>query len=202
MAATKIIQERKQLNAEVGKRLAELRKLRNLTQIDLSRATDVPQSTISSIESGARGATPHQRAALAEALGVSLAMLDPLQVNSESYHAALKRTTELPPAGTASKVSARPITESGADLGSILPPGLEGFLERHRQGRKITRREEWYLTNTRLRTEPWVRLDDDFWLEMHEFWRNYLRKQDASGAGAAGTSRGRSEGEPSTPRHR
>ena len=175
MAPSKIVQERKAFNTEVGRRVAGLRKLRGLTQLQLAEAASAPQSTISSIESGGRGATPQQRGRIAEALGVPLAALDPMQVPAERFAEVAGAGPALEPAGSAAL----------SDLGSTLPRGLEGFLERQAEAQKITRRERWYLTQSRFRAEPWVELDDDFWGEMLGFWRGYLHKQDGGGGGAS-----------------
>ena len=85
MAPSKIVQERKTFNTEVGRRVAGLRKQRGLTQLQLAEAASAPQSTISSIESGSRGATPQQRGRIAGALGVPLAALDPMQVPADRF---------------------------------------------------------------------------------------------------------------------
>jgi transcriptional regulator with XRE-family HTH domain len=76
----------------VGRRIRTLRKARGLTQAQLAKATGLPQSQISQIESGARpGSTIQLDAArrLAFALGVSLDAVAgvPTDVESETVPA-------------------------------------------------------------------------------------------------------------------
>jgi hypothetical protein len=66
-----------------------------------------------------------------------------------------------------------------------MPPGLEGFLERHAKRTKVTKRERWYLENSRFQAEPWVSFDDEFWDGQLAFWRKYLAERDRE-SGAEG----------------
>jgi len=59
----------------VGKRLRQMRLARGLTQMELAEKADIPQSTLSEVESGSRqglGITLRAARRLAFALGVSL----------------------------------------------------------------------------------------------------------------------------------
>ncbi|MFD1021170.1 helix-turn-helix domain-containing protein [Thalassobacillus hwangdonensis] len=59
----------------LGKRLKGYRKLKGMTQVDLSRATDISVSVMGEIERGVRLPTPETLEKIAEALEVSIAEL-------------------------------------------------------------------------------------------------------------------------------
>lgn len=179
MARRPTTDRRQQLRIEAGRRVSVLRSARNLTQKGLAQAAGLPQSTMSNVESGARGMPPDQRVAIAAALGVDAATLDPSltpDLDIEKYALAVwtsRGTTE------------RPMSDPPANLPTKLPPGLEGYLERHPD---ISPRIRWYLENSSFRTEPWVKFDDDFWEEVAVFWERYLHQKE--GAGGRGTKGG------------
>ena len=83
------------------------------------------------------------------------------------------------PAGV--KDGARALEATGYGEQPIWPAGLKGFLDRNEDSERVTRRERWYLTESRFRAEPWVVFNDKFWLEMLHFWRRYLKEIDAEG---------------------
>lgn len=62
--------ERRRYNAEVGRRIKEERERAGLTQVQLERATGIPQPALSALEGGKRGATTAQVARLASALKI------------------------------------------------------------------------------------------------------------------------------------
>jgi transcriptional regulator with XRE-family HTH domain len=129
----------------------------------IARASKVDRSTVSRILSGERIATADQISAIA---------------------AALNAPALIPPEPVVGAGS--PQQEGGfqptSGLRSRLPPGLEGFLERHGKRLKITRRERVYLERDRTETDAWLRKDDGYWERRLKFWREELAIQDrASG---------------------
>ncbi len=54
------------------------------------------------------------------------------------------------------------------------------FVERMGEKLRITKREKHYLLTSAFTSEPWVELDDAFWLGQLKLWREHLKNQDAS----------------------
>lgn len=70
--------------------------------------------------------------------------------------------------------------EVAAPVGPEAPPeGLLEFLAGNEAKLGITKRERWYLLQSRFRAEPWVVFDDAFWLQMLKFWREFLKENNS-----------------------
>lgn len=166
MAGRSTTRERQLLRIEAGQRVAAIREARKMQQKDLVAKAGIPGSTISNVESGARGMPADQRAKIAAALGVDPSVLDPAATPTFDLALAL--------AGSASK---GPAGMSGA--GSSLPPELEAFLAKHPE---LPDQVRWHLVeNRQFRLAPWKKQDEQFWGEMAEFWARYLRENPPAG---------------------
>ena len=73
------------LAGRIGKKMREVRKEKKITLIELSKATDVAQATLSRMENGQMLGTVESHRRIAETLGVSLSVLyDGIDNRSES----------------------------------------------------------------------------------------------------------------------
>jgi len=165
-------------NKEVGRRVAKARLRKGWKQTDLAAKSKLPQSTISAIETGARGANHVQLQALAKALAVPILGLWASQ------------ETGSPPTGwyggeelhNTNNISFRNSEMSGDDKGEggdwkYIEYALN-FLRRNRTRLQITAREANYILSSRFRLESWVTFDEDFFGRLLNFWRDYLASVD------------------------
>jgi len=136
-----------------------------LSHAKIGKKASIERTTITKMLNGARLATAEQ------ILGIAAALGEPDLVPEEMRPGA---TAVLSPQGSP-RMSAS---------GSRLPPGLEGFLERHGKRLNITKRLRSYLENDRTQTESWIVKDDAFWERRFKYWREELAIQDqAPGVG-------------------
>jgi transcriptional regulator with XRE-family HTH domain len=75
---------------ESGRRIRDLRETRGLTQVELARLLDLPQSNVSEMERGARGLTVHQAVRLSRALRVTT---DEILGRNGAHGASMTRAT-------------------------------------------------------------------------------------------------------------
>jgi transcriptional regulator with XRE-family HTH domain len=169
--ASKIVEERRANRIAAGQRVAACRTKLGLTQTALGQEAALPQSTIGNIEVGARGMTPEQRVAIANALGVDPPSLDPA-ATPELSPADVAASANGKQAGSLNRVSVQDRSVSSVES------SLEAFLERHPEAAR-KKRVRWYVENTGFKLEPWVELDDRFWVAQFRFWEQYLAEVDA-----------------------
>lgn len=153
--------------AVIGARIMEARESRGLDQTALGALVGISQPVVSKIEKGKKKTLDSDLLSrIADALGVTVNALhgrEPMTFRGSVVQPTEQTSTSAP------KVR--------------LPPGLEGFLERHARRLHITRRERSYLERDRTETESWLIKDDGHWERRLKFWREELAIQDkASGA--------------------
>jgi transcriptional regulator with XRE-family HTH domain len=157
-------------NAFAIQRVRELMAARSLSQAALAMKTapKVTQGRLSDILNSKVRFTERTVALVAAGLGVSPEDL-------------------LPPRGDLDAGSPHSTSEQAADLNRMsgtdrsvsgLGASLEGFLERHPEAAR-KKRVRWYVENTGFKLEPWVELDDRFWVAQFRFWEQYLAEVDA-----------------------
>lgn len=187
MANDEITETRRKQRLEAGLRVKAIRAARLMKAADLAVSAGLPRSTISSIENGTRGMPAEQRAKIAHALGVEAMVLDPASTPNLDIPRMIRENLPRPyESGPAPVLT---VSEPRSSIPSRLPPGLEGFLERHPD---ISPRIRWYMENSAFRTEPWVVFDDAFWDEVATFWEKYLSRAESH----PGRSRAKGGGTP------
>ena len=151
----------------------------------IAAATGIERTAVSKIVSGARLPTYEQMGVLAEYLGV------PAHPRPAGGPVAGPVGPMLPFAlavGSASEVGATERDLSNEALAAA-SPSLAEYVRGRGAARGITRRERYYLANTRVRVEPWVPIDPRFWDRLLTFWRGFLEEADqATEMTAAGAS--------------
>jgi transcriptional regulator with XRE-family HTH domain len=163
---------------KVGARLEAVRKARGVKQKDLARQTGISQPILSKLEGGRMKPNTEYLHLIATALGVSLGELTDL--DGPVTGPLARPTVELRPRPEPRVEPPAEDAPGAEEPPEKWPPGLESFLERNTKKERISRRERWYLLQSRFKAEPWVVFDDRFWLKMLRFWRDYLNEQSAT----------------------
>lgn len=81
-----------EIAAEIGKKIASLRKEVGLSQSELAERTGMKQSSISRLESGAHNATVEILNNIARALGKQIAFIDATDIKREGAENAVSST--------------------------------------------------------------------------------------------------------------
>jgi transcriptional regulator with XRE-family HTH domain len=152
---------------------------KGFSQSSLSRATGIDRTLLNKILSGERRTNAEQLATIARALMVSIQALTPTEEEP------------LPPAPQAAPRDRKPpeaVSAPGSSVPSArrLPPGLEGFLERH--GEDVTPAERSLLERSGFSTDKRVQFNDDFWWAILRVIRKYYLGPGGGGEAGGGAA--------------
>lgn len=156
---------RRQLNLRLGVRIKDAREKKSLTQEDVERATEIPQSTISAIEKGRRGATLPQLTELARALGCAI---DDLMPRPEP-RAQEKEPPSEPKQGPMS------------DWQRKLQASKEAFLARH--AAELGSLDIQHVREVAFLSKPVEFPDDEYWFDIVESGRRRRERARRRGDG-------------------
>lgn len=177
-------------SAAVAEKVSSLMESKRLTQQALAQILGWQQGWVSSLLSGRRRFQRWQVVAVSKALETTErdllppgmpSVIPPVAHPSESRPPA-------PQAAPRDLGASPPVSVPGGTVPSVrrLPPGLEGFLERH--GDDVTPAERSLLERSGFSTDKRVRFDDDFWWAILKVVRKHYLGPGAGGETGGGPS--------------